>query len=129
MTLAASPRSSAATQLPADATVNARMTHDADTPIVDARRAERRQVHVRVPLREAGCSRIEVDLIDLSATGFRFESFYAVATGARVFLHIPSFSPFEAYVAWRDPPFYGCRFDRPLHEAVFQTIAARFPGD
>lgn len=92
----------------------------------DARAAARRSVSIRALVREAGSARIDIDVVDLSATGFRFESFYGFATGARVFLSIPSLQPLEAAIAWRKRNQYGCRFVNPLHEAVFETIATRF---
>ena len=92
----------------------------------EARAAERRRVHVRALVREVGSARIDIDLVDLSATGFRFESFYGFAVGTRVFVTIPSLQPLEAAVAWRNGTEYGCRLLLPLHPAVFATIAARF---
>lgn len=92
----------------------------------DARAAERRRVKIRALVREAGSVRIDIDVVDLSATGFRFESFYAFAPGVRVFLTIPTLQPLEAEVAWRGGNQFGCRFVKPLHGAVFDTIASRF---
>ena len=92
----------------------------------EARAAERRRANVRALVREAGTARVDIDLVDLSATGFRFESYYGFAVGARVFLTIPSLQPLEAIVAWRGDHAFGCRFLSPLHPAVFDTIAARF---
>lgn len=92
----------------------------------EARAAERRQIRLRATVREAGSGRIAIDLLDMSATGFRFESFYAFAVGARLFLIVPSWEPLQAVVAWRGISLYGCRFLLPLHPAVFATIAARF---
>ena len=92
----------------------------------DTRIAARRRVSIRALVREAGSGRIDIDVVNLSATGFRFESYYAFAKGARVFLSIPSLQPLEAYVAWRSKHQFGCHFVKPLHAAVFETIAARF---
>ncbi len=92
----------------------------------DARATLRRRVEIRALVREAGSARIDIDVVDLSATGFRFESFYAFAPGARVFLSIPSLRPLEAVIAWRARHQFGCRFLQPLHSAVFETIADRF---
>lgn len=93
---------------------------------IDARLAERKRVQMRALVREAGSSRVDIDVVDLSSSGFRFESLYGFAPGARVFLSIPSLHPLEAVIAWRRGTTYGCRLVRPLHEAVFETIAARF---
>lgn len=92
----------------------------------DARVAARRRVDIRALVREAGSARVDIDVVDLSATGFRFESFNDFATGARVFLSIPSLQPLEAVIAWRRRHQFGCRFVNPLHTAVFDTIATRF---
>jgi PilZ domain len=92
----------------------------------EARAAERRRVDIRALVREAGSARVDIDVVDLSSTGFRFESFYGFAVGSRVFLTIPTLHPLEGVVAWRNGHEFGCRFLVPLHRAVFETIAARF---
>lgn len=92
----------------------------------DHRRSERRRVRIRGLVREAGSSHIDIDIVDLSATGFRFESYYGFSIGVRVFLSIPTLQPLESAIAWRRGTTYGCRLVRPLHPAVFETIAGRF---
>ncbi len=94
-------------------------------PIND-RAAVRRRVAVRALVREAGSSRVDIDVVDLSATGFRFESYYGFAVGARVFLSLPTLAPIEAEIAWRKGTAYGCRMLRPLYPSVFDMIAQRF---
>lgn len=93
---------------------------------IEGRNAPRRRVRIRALVRESGSSRVDIDVVDLSATGFRFESYYRFAPGTRVFLSIPSLQPLEAIVAWQGGSAYGCQFVRPLHKAVFDTIATRF---
>jgi hypothetical protein len=97
-------------------------------PIAPAeeRAAERRGVSIRALVREAGSCRVDIDVVDLSATGFRFESLYSFAIGARVFLSMPTLAPLEAVIAWRKGSAFGCRFVRPLYPAVFEMLAARF---
>lgn len=92
----------------------------------DARIARRRPVRIRALVRPAGSARIDIDVVDLSATGFRFESYYQFASGTRVFLSIPTLQPLEGTIAWARGTHYGCRFLNPLHPAVFETIAERF---
>lgn len=94
--------------------------------MTDIRRAERKPVQMHAVVREAGSTRVAIEVLDLSAAGFRFESLYSYAVGARIFLSIPSLRPLEAVVAWRKGSHYGCRFAHPLHVAVLETIAARF---
>ncbi len=95
---------------------------------VDEREAERRRVGLRAQLRVLGSSRLDVDILDLSETGFRVESIYGLPENATVFLTIPTFTPMRASVAWRKATGYGCRFYQPLHPAVFDMIVARHPG-
>lgn len=92
----------------------------------EERAAERRRVNIRALVREAGSARVDIDVVDLSESGFRFESYHAFAPGTRVFISMPTFQPLEAVIAWRGSNQYGCRFLKPLHPAVFDTIAARF---
>ena len=96
-------------------------------PTVDSRRAQRRWVNMRAQLREGFGPKFDIEVLDLSSSGFRCETYYGLAVGTRIFLHIPTFSPFEALVAWKANGHYGCQFDRPLYPSVFETIAARFP--
>jgi PilZ domain len=91
----------------------------------ESRAAERRTVGIRAQLRETGGFKLDIDVEDLSVTGFRVQSIYAMRVGARVFLTIPSFAPLAAEIVYRAGTTYGCRFDRPLYPAVFETIVAR----
>ena len=95
---------------------------------LDGRRALRKMVIIPAHLREHGGSRLEVEVQDLSCTGFRIDCVYNIAEGARVYLTLPSFSAMEAIVAWRDKSGFGCKFIQPLHPAVFDMIARRHPG-
>jgi hypothetical protein len=94
----------------------------------EARAAERRNVGIRAQLREMGGGKLDVDVQDLSVTGFRVDSVYRVALGATVFLTIPTFTAMEATVAWAHKSGYGCQFVNPLHPAVFDMITRRFGG-
>lgn len=95
---------------------------------LDGRRALRKMVTIPAHLREHGGSRLEVEVQDLSRTGFRIDCVYNIAEGARVYLTLPTFSALEAIVAWRDKSGFGCKFIQPLHPAVFDMIARRHPG-
>lgn len=97
-------------------------------PSLAGRVAERKSVGIIAHLREMGGSRLDLEVHNLSLTGFRAACIYNVPVGARVFLTIPSFSAFEAEVAWRDKQGFGCRFIQPLHPAVLDMIAKRHPG-
>jgi PilZ domain len=70
----------------------------------------------------------QVTILDLSATGFRFESVYRFAEGARCTLKIDTFETLGAKIVWMRGSIAGCLFDRPLHPSVVDAIAARHPG-
>ncbi len=77
-------------------------------------------------LREPGSSlKFEVDVIDLSETGLRFETSFTIRPGSRIFVTIPGTSTLDAVVQWAHGYVYGAEFARPLHSAVFDLISAR----
>ncbi len=88
------------------------------------RRALRRAVKVRAHLRDRGQTRFEIDVVDLSQSGFRAQTSFTLWPGTVVWLTLPGLAPLEAVVAWRDRSTYGCAFAKPLHSAVFEHIVA-----
>lgn len=90
----------------------------------DGRRAERLDVRMKASLRETGCTKFNVDVLDMSVSGFRFETAYSIAPSTRVWLTIPGLAALEAVVAWQDRFRYGCYFVVPFHIAVFDHIIA-----
>ena len=91
----------------------------------DGRRAQRLDVRMKASLRETGCTKFNVDVLDMSVSGFRFETAYSIAPSTRVWLTIPGLAALEAVVAWQDRFRYGCYFVDPLHIAVFDHIIAQ----
>lgn len=69
----------------------------------------------------------DVDLVDLSLTGFSAESGVIMPLGSRVWLTLPTFEALEAVVAWRDRYRCGCTFAAPLHLAVLDHLVRREP--
>lgn len=90
----------------------------------DHRRALRKSVKMRAHLRDRGQTRFEIDVVDLSQSGFRAETSFTLWPGTVVWLTLPGLAPLEAVVAWRDKFKYGCAFAKPLHPAVFDHIVA-----
>lgn len=86
------------------------------------RRALRKAVKVRAHLRDRGQTRFEIDVVDLSQSGFRAQTSFTLWPGTVVWLTLPGLAPLEAVVAWRDRSTYGCAFAKPLHPAVFEHI-------
>jgi hypothetical protein len=96
-----------------------------NVPEVDEhRRALRKAVKMRAHLRDRGTTKFEIDVVDLSTTGFRAETSFTLWPGTTVWLKMPGLAGLEAVVAWRDKYRYGCAFAKPLHQAVFDHIVA-----
>ncbi|NJR77669.1 pilus assembly protein PilZ [Sphingomonas corticis] len=90
----------------------------------DSRHALRKAVTMRAQLRDRGTTRFEIEVVDLSVTGFRAQTGFSLWPGTTVWLTLPGLAALEAVVAWRDKSRYGCAFARPLHPAVLEHIVA-----
>lgn len=94
----------------------------------DNRYAARLDVKLSATLREMGSSkRFDVQVEDLSLTGFRCTTTFRLNPGQVVAITIPSLASLEARVAWAEGYLYGCSFERALHVAVFDNLVSRFP--
>lgn len=83
-----------------------------------ARRAERAPICCRARLREPGFNPFDVELFDLSSTGFRMVTFARPQIGRTIWVSLPGLQPLEAIVRRRDGNDFGCEFLRPLHPSV-----------
>lgn len=91
----------------------------------DQRAAERIVIWLKdATLREAGSGASAVTVRDLSVTGFRAEWHYPLQPGTRVWLKLSTLESLAAVIAWWRSPEIGCRFETPLHPAVFARIVA-----
>jgi hypothetical protein len=88
------------------------------------RAASRSAVSIRAQVRIMGTDKLDIDVTDLSRTGFQVETIYRIQPGATIWLKIPNMAGLEATVKWNRRHSYGCAFVRPLHEAVFDHIVA-----
>lgn len=75
-------------------------------------------------MRRQGESKFDANVADLSESGFRVTSHYAIPTGAQVWLTLPGLAAVPAIVAWSSGHSLGCRFDTPLHPAVLDRVIA-----
>lgn len=93
-------------------------------PRPETRAAARSAVAIRAQVRMMGTDKLDIDVTDLSRTGFQIETIHRIQPGATIWLKIPGLSGLEATVKWSRHHFYGCAFVRPLHEAVFDHVVA-----
>ena len=92
----------------------------------DGRRTERLNVQMKAALRAAGTTKFDVEVADMSSTGFRFNTAYNLKVGACVWLTVPGLEALESKVVWRESFNYGCAFVAPLHTAVFDHVVKQF---
>ena len=98
---------------------SAEISEEPDRPL---RRGERRRMLAAAQCRR-GSTREAVELLDLSATGARLRALSPLREGAIVWLKIGHMEGFEARIVWTIGFESGCEFARPLHPAVFDSLA------
>ena len=62
-------------------------------------------------------------VVDLSREGFRLAWLPDCAAGKDLWVRIPGLEAKPATVRWRDNRGVGCRFERPLHQAVIDFLS------
>lgn len=91
---------------------------------------QRQETRERVDL-EGPTLRVEsgmtgaVKLHDVSSRGFRADWPHKLGSGDQVWLKLPGMDALSARVAWELDLMIGCKFDVPLHPAVFAKIVNR----
>lgn len=95
-----------------------------------SRRSPRLAVECSGGMRRSGGSGVTVQILDLSADGFRVETHLELAPGADVWVRLPGLESRHARVVWADKYRFGCAFAEPLHPAVVEAVSAqgRPPG-
>jgi len=86
------------------------------------RRAERAPVRGHARFREPGFNPFDVELFDLSSTGFRMVTFFRPQIGKHIWINLPGLQPLEAVVRRADGNNYGCEFVLPLHPSVAKHL-------
>ena len=84
----------------------------------DTRRSSRARITARARFREAGANPYEVQIDDLSASGFRMISYTRPRAGTRIWVTLPGLQSLEAVVRRSDGNNHGCEFVLPLHPSV-----------
>ncbi|MCW0199254.1 PilZ domain-containing protein [Sphingopyxis sp.] len=90
-----------------------------------ARRAERAPVCGRARFREPGFNPFDVELFDLSSTGFRMVTFARPQIGKHIWVNLPGLQQLEAVVRRADGNNFGCEFVHPLHPSVAKHLQVK----
>ena len=92
------------------------------------RGAERAPVTAHARFREPGLNPFNVELFDLSSTGFRMVTSFRPQIGKHIWVNLPGLQPLEAVVRRADGNNYGCEFVHPLHVSVAQQRQTKLRG-
>lgn len=88
----------------------------------------RGDVAIAAQIRAFGGLKSKVNILDISASGFRMESMTYMSQDQILYLTLPSFHQMEAAIVWQTEWMYGCHFARPLYPAVVDHIIQTFPS-
>lgn len=102
---------------------DANFTVSPAAPAKEARRADRSDVRARARLREAGRKPFDVELFDISTTGFCFFAFSPPQVGTKLWVNLPGLEMRESIVRRVDGTNCGCEFASPLHPSVTEHLA------
>jgi hypothetical protein len=88
------------------------------------RGAHRLEFAAEVGIRRTGVHSYRVRVFDASPEGCKIEFVECPAIGERIWVKFDNLEALEGTVRWLDGHTGGVQFERPLHEAVFQRLAA-----
>ena len=91
-------------------------------PQTDRRRANRAALRLNATMREAGRSRVQARLIDISTHGCRIECASGASSDTWVWLSIAGLETQYCRVVWRHQEFAGLEFVTPLAEPVLERL-------
>lgn len=93
-------------------------------PAIEGRQAERRVVNLAARLRDAGATSADIEVQNLSVTGFMAEGELALEIGAQAWLKLPGLEPQNSRVVWAEDGKAGFEFATPLHPATLELLTA-----
>jgi hypothetical protein len=92
---------------------------------MDRRRCERLETAADVEFRRKREPHYSVRVCDLTAHGCKIAPPERVNAGELVWVRLPSLQSLSSRVKWTSDWQSGVEFDRPMHAAVFEMMAAR----
>jgi hypothetical protein len=92
---------------------------------MDRRRHERLELDADVEFRRKREAHYTIRMHDLTPHGCRIAPPEYVGTGELVWVQLPSLQSLLSRVKWTSGWQSGVEFDRPMHPAVFDMMAAR----
>lgn len=93
-------------------------------PMPEGRGAERRIVNLAARLREPGASVVDVEVLNLSITGFMAHGEIKLEPGAHAWLKLPGLEAQNCKLIWTKDGKAGFEFANPLHPATLELLTA-----
>ena len=91
-------------------------------PVPDGRKAERRLVNLAARLRDPGATVADIEVLNLSTSGFAAQGTFALEPGAFVWLKLPGLEPQNSRVVWVEEGKAGFEFATPLHPGTIELL-------
>ena len=86
------------------------------------RRSGRLTLEADIVVRRSGFPNFRVRIEDISPEGCKIEFVDTPTVGERVWVKFDGLTALEGHVCWVRQPDAGIRFEKPLHEAVFDHL-------
>jgi hypothetical protein len=96
-----------------------------DRAIGSPRKSDRVQIRAMAKLRRRGHHNFTVQVYDLSPEGCKLEFMERPELEETVWIKFEALELLQAKVCWVQDLCVGVEFERPLHPAVFETLATR----
>lgn len=93
-------------------------------PVPEGRRAERRIVNLAARLRDPGASVTDIEIQNLSTTGFMADGDIALEPGSYAWLRLSGLEPQSCRLVWTKEGKAGFEFANPLHPATIELLVA-----
>lgn len=90
----------------------------------EQRAQPRLTLHAEGSLSEPYNGRHGVELLDISASGARVATYRRFTAGQQVYLTVDQLRSIKCVVRWAKPGEIGVAFERPLHVAILDHLAA-----
>ena len=85
---------------------------------------QRRHLNAEIRIRRSGTRGFHVRIFNASPAGCKVEFVERPSVGERVWVKFDGLDTLECTVRWVEGHTGGVEFERPLHEAVFDRLAA-----
>ena len=93
-------------------------------PTPEGRQAERRIVNLAARLRDPGASVSDVEVVNLSVSGFMAEGQVPLEPGTQVWVKLPGLEPQSSRAVWVEGGKAGFEFVTPLHPATLEQLVS-----